>query len=71
MQGNRDSESRAIFASGIRNPGLWKLEFSLSTPDSRQRIPDSTLQDCLTYSDTFCKKEIVIRFWETAHLPLP
>ena len=47
MQGTRDSETREIFASGIRNPGLWYLEFSLRTPDSRYWIPDCTLQDCL------------------------
>ena len=47
MPGNRDSEIREIFAGGIRNPGIWNLEFSLRTPDSRYWITDSTLQDCL------------------------
>lgn len=47
MQGNRDAEIREIFAGGIRNPGIWNLEFSLTTPDSRYWITDSTIQDSL------------------------
>lgn len=47
MQGNRDAEIREIFAGGIRNPGIWNLDFSLRTPDSRYWITVSTLQDSL------------------------